>query len=166
MADRSLRPALDPRFDPLRAAAAGAAASLVYLGVMYADMAITGSPSDDLLLVGRPLAADAGRARLLGFLGHMGFGTGMGLLYGGAVQRRLSGPSYVRGVTMMLAENALLWPLTFVADRFHPAMRDGQIPRLNAPIPCAQQIVRHVAFGAVLGSLYGAGSPRVEPPER
>src|SRR5438552_1408894 len=81
------------------------------------------SPSDDLLMLGRALTAGRRRARLLGLLAHTGFGTTIGLLYGGIVRRRLRGAAWARGMQMLLIENMLLWPLTFFADRFHPSMR-------------------------------------------
>lgn len=157
MPHAAISPALDPSFAPVRAGAAGALASFAYLGVMYLDMTLTHSPSDDLLMLGRPLTADPKKARLLGLLAHTGFGTTLGLVYGGLVRRRLPGPRWARGVTMLLAENTLLWPLTFLADRYHPAMRNGELPHLNSPVPLAQQIVRHIGFGAALGMLYGTG---------
>jgi len=153
-------PAVDPDFDPARATVAGALAAFGYLGVMYADIAISGSPSDDLLMLGRALTAGRRRALLLGLLAHTGFGTAMGLLYGGMVRRRLRGAGWSRGMQMLLIENTLLWPLTFLADRFHPSMRSGELPRMNTPVPIAQQIVRHIAFGGLMGLLYGKGKDR------
>jgi hypothetical protein len=148
---------LDPDFSPMRAVASGAAAALTYLGAMYVDMAVTGSGSDDLLLVGLPLSRDPQRARLLGFLGHTGFGIVVGLVYGALGRRRLRGPNWARGAEMLMVENTALWPLTFPADRLHPGIRAGQIPPLNRPVPVAQQILRHLVFGIVLGLLYGKG---------
>ena len=151
----ALTGAVDPDLDPVRAMAAGAVAAFAYLAMMYVDMAVTGSQSDDLLMIGRPLSGDPRRARLLGLAAHTTFGATMGLVYGGLARTRLPGPNWVRGIALMLAENTILWPLTFVIDRTNPAMVAGDIPKLNAPLPFAQQIVRHIAFGAVLGELYG-----------
>jgi hypothetical protein len=147
----------DPDFAPVRAAASGAAAAMAYLGAMYVDMAVTGSGSDDLLLVGLPLSRDPRRAGLLGFLGHTSFGIVMGLVYGAFGRRRLGGPNWARGMEMMMVENTALWPLTIPGDRLHPGIRDGQIPPLNRPVPFAQQIFRHLVFGVVLGIFYGKG---------
>ena len=79
----------------------------------------------------------------------------MGLVYGGYVRRRLYGPDWARGIQMMLIENTMLWPLTVPTDRYHPAMKRGELPKLNTPIPAVQQVIRHVGFGAVMGWLYG-----------
>ncbi len=150
-------PDLDPDFAPMRAGVSGAAAALAYLGVMYADIAVTGSRSDDLLMLGRPVTTDPRRARLLGLAAHTSFGTLLGLLYGGLFWRRFPGPNWARGTLMLLVENALLWPLTSPVDRFHPSMRNGELPYLNRPVPFAQQVGRHIGFGFVLGCVYGNG---------
>jgi hypothetical protein len=157
MLKQMLVPELDPTFDPSRAAVAGGIATFVYLGIMYADMAITHYLTDDLLLVGRPFTADKLKARLLGFIAHLGFGTTLGLIYGALVRRRLPGSGWARGIIMALMENSLLWPLTFLVDRYHPAVCSGEMPHLNRPIPIAQELVRHIGFGVVLGALYGRG---------
>ena len=150
-------PSLDPDVDAARAVGVGSLASLVYLGVMYVDMAVTRSPSDDLLLLGRTVTTDLRRARMAGFPAHMGFGITLSLVYAGYARRRLPGPAWARGLAMLMGENCLLWPLVWVVDRRHPAMRAGELPKLNRPIPIAQQIVRHGAFGLTLGLLYGEG---------
>ncbi|HEY8284080.1 MAG TPA: hypothetical protein VIJ28_06815 [Chloroflexota bacterium] len=150
-------PGLDSDFDAERAVRAGGLAALVYLGVMYVDMAITGSPSDDLLMLGRTVTADPRRARIVGFLAHTGFSITLSLAYASYTRRRLLGPAWARGLTMLMAENTLLWPLTWLVDRRHPAMRAGDLPKLNRPLPMAQQVVRHIAFGVALGLLYGEG---------
>ncbi len=143
--------------DPGRAACAGVVAAFAYLLTMYADMAITRSPSDDLLMLGGPITADRRLARLAGLPLHTGFGAFVGLVYAGYGYRHLRGPDWLRGITMMAIENTVLWPTAILADRFHPSMRSGELPRLNAPVPFAQQLARHAAFGVVLGMLYGKG---------
>jgi hypothetical protein len=149
----------DDTLAPGRAAASGAVAAVVYLVVMYADMAVTHSPSDDLLMLGRPLTANPRLARLLGLPTHLGFGVAVGLAYGAYGHRRLRGPNWLRGASMLMLENTVLWPASLAADRWHPAMRSGELPRLNTPVPFAQQIARHLAFGAALGLLYADGRP-------
>ncbi len=147
----------DADLDPGRAIAAGIAAASAYLLVMYADMAITRSASDDLLMLGRPFTSDPRRARLIGLPLHVGFGAAVGLLYGGYGHCRLRGPNWLRGVAMMAIENTVLWPTAIIADRMHPSMVSGELPKLNTPLPFAQQLVRHAAFGLVLGILCGNG---------
>lgn len=147
----------DADLDIGKAAYSGASAALAYLLVMYADMAITRSPSDDLLMLGRPFTANRSAARLIGVPMHVGFGTFVGLVYGGYGRCRLRGPNWLRGITMLAIENTVLWPTAIAADRVHPSMVSGELPKLNTPVPFAQQLARHAAFGLVLGMLYGNG---------
>jgi hypothetical protein len=151
---------VDPSFDPVSAATAGVVAGVGYLAAMYVDMAVTGSRSDDLLMLGRPLTPDPSRARLLGLPVHIGFGVVVGLIYGAYGRRLLRGPNWWRGIKMLMIENTVMWPSAIVADRLHPSMQSGELPRLNTPIPFAQQLVRHVAFGYLLGVRYGDGRKR------
>lgn len=153
-----LLPEFDESFDPRRAAGAGLVAAAAYVLEMYADIAISGSQSDDLLMLGRPLTGDAKLARVIGASLHFGFGTAVGLAYGAFGRQRLGGAAWWRGVKMLMIENAALWPLAVLTDRYHPAMRSGELPRLNTPVPFAQQLARHVAFGYVLGVVYGDGA--------
>lgn len=154
------RLSLDPSFEPAKAATAGVVAGIGYLAAMNVDMAVTGSRSDDLLMLGRPLTSVPRRARLLGLPVHLGFSAVVGLLYGAYGRRRLRGPNWLRGIKMLLIENTVMWPNAIVADLFHPSMRRGELPRLNTPVPFAQQVLRHVVFGYVLGALYGDGKDR------
>jgi len=154
--------AVDPAFDAARALSAGAAAGLAYLACMYVDMALTGSRSDDLLMLGRVLTAGAGRARAIGLPAHLGFGCAVGVVYAAFGRKRFSGPNWLRGIKTMLVENTVLWPLAILADRYHPAMLGGELPRLNTPVPFAQQWARHLVFGYVLGALYGDGRVRAK----
>ena len=63
-----------------RATLAGAAASAVYAGEMYLDIALTGNPLDDLQLLEGALRGRKARFPILGALVH--------LLNGGALERR------------------------------------------------------------------------------
>jgi hypothetical protein len=156
-ASRGKIPAPDAAMDPVRAVYAGTGAAFAYLLVMYADMSLTRSPSDDLLLLGRPFTSSRRTARLIGLPLHCCFGVGVALLYAAYGHRRLRGPDWLRGLTMLAVENTVLWPATFLGDRVHPAIVSGELPRLNAPVPAAQQVARHAAFGLVLGLIYGEG---------
>ncbi|HVA90714.1 MAG TPA: DUF6789 family protein [Chloroflexota bacterium] len=155
-------PDLDPSFAGTRAIGAGAISALAYLGVMYADMALTGSPSNDLLMLGRVATSDQRRAICLGFVAHTGFGISLSLIYAAYGRRALPGPPWARGLAILMAENTLLWPLAVAADRLHPAMRAGELPLLNRPVSIGQQVARHIAFGLALGLLYGEGKTRPE----
>jgi hypothetical protein len=133
---------------------AGGAAALAYLGMMLLDMRRLGYRQNDLVLQGR-LVPSVGRWWLpTGLVLHGGFGLLLAALYA-RFGRRLPGPGWLRGLLFASAENWLLWPLTLLIDRYHPAVLDGQMPPLNNLRCFAQAELRHLAFGVVLGLVDG-----------
>ena len=71
-----------------------------------------------------------------------------GALFGLAWRRRGS------PVALALAENAALWPLTALVDRYHPARGEAGLPPLHGNRAAfAQACWRHALFGWVLGRL-------------
>jgi hypothetical protein len=44
--------------------------------------------------------------------------------------------------------------LTPLADKYHPLIQNGELPRLATGRSFLQNLVRHLAFGLVLGMLY------------
>ncbi|HUE29419.1 MAG TPA: hypothetical protein VMR79_01015 [Verrucomicrobiae bacterium] len=61
-------------------------------------------------------------------------------------------PPALRGPAAALTEHVVLWPLTSVSDRYHPARKN--LPRLAGNRRAfAQATVRHLIFGIVLGEL-------------
>lgn len=73
--------------------------------------------------------------------------------------RRLWGPYWLRGIVMVQVENATVFPVVVLLDRFHPAIRSGELAKVTRPIYFVQQAWRHLALGAVLGMLLGPGGP-------
>ena len=143
-------------YDPARAALAGALGAAAYLAEMAVDLALIDCPTNDLMLLGRPFSANPRVWPWLGGTIHFGNGVALAQVYG-LVEGRLPGPPWLRGVVFTLIENTLLWGLVPLFDRYHPAIRAGELPKMNRPIPFAQQVLRHIAYGAVLGVVYGEG---------
>lgn len=136
--------------DPRRALAAGLLASAAYLVANELDIRICRSPQRDLMLQGRLRPILRPVWPLTGLVLHAGFGVILALLYA-AVRERLPGPAWLRGALWANLENAVLWPLTPVIDRYHPAVQDGSMPRLATWTALAQAVWRHLVFGVVLG---------------
>ncbi len=143
-------------YDPLLATGAGLAASGAYLVEMAVDLPALGCPTNDLLLLGGMVTDDGRIWPLLGAVLHCTFGVGLAHGYA-AVQRRLPGPPWAKGLGFALAENTTLSLLLPLFDRFHPAIRAGKLPQMVRPIPILQQVLRHIAYGIVLGAVYGRG---------
>ena len=141
--------------DP-RAAAAGALASVAYAAEMYADIAATGYRFDDVQLVESAIRGRTARVPLLGMAVHLANGAGLGMLYSAFVRPHLHGPGWARGIIFGLGFLAAVWPTTPLVDRSHPLIRRGELPKLAAPTPFAQNLARHLVFGAVLGALCAA----------
>lgn len=136
--------------DLRRAVEAGFAASAAYLVANELDIHICRSPQRDLMLQGRLLPILRPIWPLAGLVLHAGFGFTLALLYA-VVRDRLPGPAWLRGALWANLENAILWPLTPLIDRYHPAVQDGTMPRLATWTALAQAIWRHLVFGVVLG---------------
>lgn len=149
----------DAGYDARRATVAGAAASAAYLAAMAVDLPLLRCPTNDLLLLGGLISRDPRVWPVVGTAMHFTNGVALAQVYG-AVERRLPGPPWLRGVAFTLAENTLLWSLVPLFDRYHPAIRAGELPKMNRPIPFAQQVIRHIAYGAVLGAVYAWGTRR------
>ena len=134
-----------------RPAFAGAVAAAAYVAAMEVDLRLVNRNTDDLILLGRPLAPRREWAKPIGAVVHLANGAAFGMLYA-AVQHRLPGPPWVRGVVFFNVENAVLYPLTLL-ERFHPAIKDGQIAPYANKVAFLQSVPRHVVFGVVLGVL-------------
>ncbi|HEY8598515.1 MAG TPA: DUF6789 family protein [Thermomicrobiales bacterium] len=141
-------------FDARRAAVAGAAGAGAYLAEMAVDLPLLDCPTDDLLLLGGLVTRDRRIWPLLGGVLHFTNGMALAQVYA-LVEHRLPGPPWARGVLFTLIENTLLWAIVPLFDRYHPAIREGKLPKMNRPVPFLQQVLRHIAYGAVLGAVYG-----------
>jgi hypothetical protein len=135
-----------------RAAAAGAAAALVWGALEPLDRRLFRCDYSDVAVLGK--AVTRGRAwRPLGFAIHAANGAVFGLAFDEARRRtRVPGPRLALG--MALAEHVALYPLSWFVDRHHPARGEEGVPPLLAnPRAFLQATWRHTVFGVVLGRL-------------
>jgi len=119
----------------VRAAAAGAAAAVVWGLQEPLDRRVFGCDYSDVELLGR------GR-RSLGFVVHAMNGALFGLAFD-AVRRRVGWDGRRLALTLALAEHVALWPLIGLVDR----------TLVTSPRAFAQATYRHALFGLVLGRL-------------
>lgn len=150
-----LRATLAPRLAPARATRAGLLAAAAYLAEMALDLALLDCPTNDLLLLGGFISRERRIWLPTGLALHFAGGVALAQLYG-ASAHRLPGSHWQRGLLFALAENTLLCGLLPLVDRYHPAIRGGQLPRLSRPVPVLQQTLRHGIYGVVLGRVYRA----------
>lgn len=140
------------QIDPGAAAIAGLAAGAAFILTLEAERRLGGRRLDDLLLLGRPFARDRRRARRIGLALHAGNSVGLALLYA-RFHDRLPGPPWWRGILFANVENTIIYPLT-AFDRYHPAIRAGELDRYFTWGAYLQSAPRHIVYGAVAASLY------------
>jgi hypothetical protein len=136
----------------LRAAAAGAAAAIVWGLAEPLDQRLLRYDYSDVALLGKAVTRGP-RWRVAGFALHAANGAVFGLVFDELRDRAPIGPRRL-AVAMALAEHATLYPLCWFVDRHHPARGEpGVPPLLTSPRAFAQATWRHLVFGSVLGRL-------------
>lgn len=138
---------------PDSALKAGVASGSAFLAAMWLDNKLSSWQFNDLKLVGQIFTTRSPAWQLQGLAGHYSFSVVMAYVYATYARRRLPGPGWLRGILFMMAENTLLYPAAPLIDRIHAGMKAGQLPPLVNRKTFYGQITRHIAFGAVLGSL-------------
>lgn len=131
---------------------AGLAAAIAYAVEQEFDLRAFDHNTDDLTLLGRMVTGDDQLIRPVGLAMHLANGAAVGTVYALFLHERLPGPPVVRSLTFLMAETAALYPLA-VFEKHHPGIREGRLDSYLTGTGFAQQVARHVAFGAVLGPL-------------
>ena len=145
-------------------ALAGAVGAALWAAQQPLDKRLFDSDYDDLELLGKLVTRDSSWP-LAGAALHLYNGMIFGAVYS-QTRAFLPGPAPTRGVLAALGEHVGTWPLTRVADRYHPAR--GDLPRLWGNRRAFLQATwRHALFGIVLGELERRlnAEDRYEPPE-
>lgn len=105
----------------------------------------------DIALLGKLVTSGRGW-KPAGYALHAANGALFGLGYDAILRRSGIGPRRL-AVGLALAENLGLYPLAILADRKHPRRGARDVGPLWSRRVFAQETVRHVVFGLVLGSL-------------
>lgn len=134
-------------------AIAGLAGALAYLVAMGIDIAITRTRTNDLRLLAGLVPRGGRYWPVLGSLIHFVNGAALGVVYA-RVEQRVPGRGWLRGLVFAMIENVLLWPAMMFLDRVHPDIKNGSLPVYNRPVPFLQEVLRHAAYGAVLGAVF------------
>ncbi len=142
-----------------RAALAGFVASAAYLLAMWLDLRLVRYPFNDLTLLGRPFSAERRRRLRIGFALHMFNGSIIGIGFA-IVRRFLPGPGWVKGLLFGQMEDAALWPMMLLVDRYHPGRRDGELPPGWSRRSYRVAVARRLAYRLVLGVLYRPDTAR------
>jgi hypothetical protein len=136
----------------MRAAAAGAAAAVVWGLQEPLDRRLFRCDYSDIALLGKSLTRGP-RWPAIGFVAHAANGAVFGLVFD-AARRRVRARPEALTVGMALAENAALWPFCALVDRYHPASGEPGLPPLfHNKRAFAQACWRHALFGWLLAKL-------------
>lgn len=142
---------------PGKAAVAGITATAIYSLAMEADKYVTGNHFNDVKFI-QGLLGDATAAKkstaITAWTLHFINGTLLGEVYAAFGRRILPGPEWLKGAIFGEAFVLAVWPLTPLVDRYHPMVKNGQLPKLASWTSFWQNTLRHLVFGLTLGLLY------------
>lgn len=144
---------------PGRAALAGLLATAVYCIAMESDKLLIGNHFSDVrfiegLLGGAKHSKRSKPLAILSWLIHFGNGVALAEIYAAFGKRFLPGPDWLKG--SLFGELFIIgaWCFTPLADKYHPMIKDGELPKLANWTSFLQNLLRHLAFGLTLGLLY------------
>ncbi len=140
-----------------RAAYAGVLATVAYTIAMEGDMALTGNRFNDIRFIQGMIGgkeAQKKRFSLLAWTFHLLNGALLGEIYAAIFKRFLPGPNWLKGAIFGELFILSAWWLTPFADKHHPMIKSGELPKLATWTSFFQNIVRHFVFGITLGLLY------------
>jgi hypothetical protein len=130
-------------------ALAGAAAATTWGLLEPVDQRLFRYGYSDIAILGKLVTSGRGWPAA-GFALHAANGAAFGLAYCELRRRTGAGPRRL-ALGLVLAENFLLYPLTYFVDRYHPARGTPGLPPLStSPRALAQATVRHTLFGLLL----------------
>jgi hypothetical protein len=140
-----------------RAASAGILATIVYTIAMEGDMALTGNRFSDIRFIQGLIGGKKATKKLFPLLAwtiHLLNGALLGEIYAAILKRFLPGPNWLKGAIFGELFIVSAWWLTPFADKYHPMIKSGELPKLATWTSFFQNIVRHFVFGITLGLLY------------
>jgi hypothetical protein len=147
---------INPRWRPGLAALAGLGATLAYSVAMEWDKYLIGNRFNDVRFIEGIFEGEK-RSKglwLLSWLLHLFNGVALAEIYAATLKRFLPGPGWLKGA--IFAETFIIgaWILTPLADKYHPLIKKGEMPKLATWTSFLQNLLRHLIFGVVLGLLY------------
>ena len=151
-----LRSIITPNWRPGRAALAGLLATVAYSIAMEGDQVLSGNRFSDVRFIQGLLEGEKRSKRFfyLSWLLHLLNGVALAEIYAAVAKRFLPGPAWLKGAIFGEAFIICAWCLTPLADKYHPLIKNGEMPKLASWTSFLQNIARHLVFGLVLGWLY------------
>lgn len=145
-----------PTWKPGKAAWAGLLATLAYSVAMESDKYIIGNHFNDVRFIEGILEGQKRTKRgfTLAWFIHLLNGVALAEAYAAVVKRFLPGPEWLKGTLFGGIFIAGAWSLTPLADKYHPLVKSGAMPKLATWKAFWQNVLRHLIFGITLGLLY------------
>lgn len=143
-------------WQPGRAAIDGLVATVAYSVAMEGDMVLLGNRFSDVRFIEGMIAGTKSTTgtRILAWLLHLLNGVALAEVYAATVKRWLPGPDWLKGSLFAEGFVVAVWGLTPLADKYHPLIKNGEMPKLFTWKSFFQNLIRHFVFGLVLGLLY------------
>lgn len=153
---QNIRKYIDPSWRPGKAAIVGIAATVVYSIFMEGDKFLIGNHFNDVQFIDGLIEGQkrTRKGKLFSWGLHFLNGIALAELYAALFKRYIPGPNWLKGSIFGEAFIASAWGLTPLADKYHPLIKDGELPRLATWTSFGQNLLRHLAFGLILGWLY------------
>jgi hypothetical protein len=148
---------------PGQAALAGLLATIAYSVAMEEDYKLIGNRFNDVQFI-QGLLGKAGHSNeglALAWLIHLLNGITLAQIYAAVAKRFLPGPNWLKGAIFTEAFVGSVWGLAPLADKYHPLIKDGEMPRLATWTSFWQNLLRHLIFGLTLGLLYDDSSKKI-----
>ena len=136
-----------------RLVAAALVAGAAFAAEEALDQRLIGPVYSDMKLLGYAVTTRRPWWLLIGFAIHEANSVAFAQIYRRVLGPRLVGPGWLRGLTMAMLENAVLWPLVYFSNAVHPAVRRGTMKPIGGGRDFVAATARHAAFGLVLGAL-------------
>jgi hypothetical protein len=151
---------INPRWRPGQAALAGTLATAIYSIAMESDKYLIGNHFNDVRFIDGIIEGKrpSTMGMLLSWVIHLLNGIALAEVYGAVAKRWLPGPDWLKGSLFGELFVAGVWCLTPIADAYHPLIKDGEMPKLATWKSFGQNMLRHLAFGLVLGLSYKPSS--------
>lgn len=129
-------------------------------------MSLTGNRFSDVRFIQGLFGRKAAREKqffVLAWILHLLNGIALAELYAALFKRFLPGPDWLKGSLFAELFISGAWVLTPLADKYHPLIQDGELPRLATRLSFLQNLARHFVFGLALGLLYRDTTKKITP---
>src|SRR5579884_1987077 len=119
-------------WQPGKAATAGLIATIIYSIVMEGDKFLIGNRFSDVRFIDGMVEGkkQTGGGMTLSWIIHLLNGIMLAEIYAAIAKRFLPGPAWLRGMLFSEIFVAGAWGLTPLADKYHPLIKDGEMPPL------------------------------------